>query len=152
MNMFKNFTVAGRLSLFAGVMLALLLGVGFSGMRGMSFGNERLKTVYEDRTVCLVQLSHVMDAIYRVRVAMYGAVGARDAQASSAALKDLPKYDEQFEKYWKEYTSTKLTDEEKKVADSFRPAWQLYVAKREDVRSALGSGDRDAAAARLAEG
>ena len=65
--MLGNLKIGKRLAILVGVLSVLLLGVGVTGIVGMSSTKERLRTVYEDRTVALQKLNTVLDYTYRNR-------------------------------------------------------------------------------------
>jgi len=54
--MFKNLSIKARLIFILAFLSALLLMVGIIGLSGMSKTEAGLKTVYEDRTVPLMDL------------------------------------------------------------------------------------------------
>lgn len=55
----NNFKISTRLIMLTGVLSFLLLALGVWGLIGISQSNAALKTVYEDRTVPVGQLSEV---------------------------------------------------------------------------------------------
>ena len=59
-----------RLGLLVSLLAICMQLVGWSGLRGMDFSNARLKTVYEDRTVALGQLTRIQDASHQIRAAL----------------------------------------------------------------------------------
>ncbi len=143
--MFNKLTVGVRLGLLVAVLALIIVLVGLAGLRGMSFANDKLKTVYEDRTVALVQLSKVMEASYRVRNNTERAVQAATPAALEAALAQHAKFSEVESKNWKDYMATYLTPDEKLLAEQFQAGWASYFdASAQAVRLAK-SGERKAA-------
>ncbi|KQV47363.1 hypothetical protein ASC95_24670 [Pelomonas sp. Root1217] len=124
--MLNKMTVAMRLGLLVTVMALAMLLIGFAGLRGMDFSNGKLKTVYEDRTVALVQLSKISDAAYQIRVNLLKLARVTNANDAEPLLQRITREDGNYEKNIKAYLATTLTPEEKKLSDDFVPAWQTF--------------------------
>ena len=58
------------------------------GFRGMGLIDASLKTVYEDRTICLVQLDKVLDSLHQQRYRAAQAVTSADPAAVEGADAD----------------------------------------------------------------
>jgi methyl-accepting chemotaxis protein len=127
--MFNRLSVGVRLGILVAVMSSLLVLVGLSGLRGMNYSNEKLKTVYEDRTVALIMLSKVIDASYRVRNNTQRALESSGADAEKD-LQGATKWEAEVTKVWKEYTATSMTTEEKKLATEYTAGWGAYNDSR----------------------
>ncbi len=123
--MFNRLPVGVRLGILVAVMSAILVLVGWSGLRGMDYSNEKLKTVYEDRTVALIMIGKIVDAGYRARNitqrALEGAPAQFDSEVQTAA-----KWEAEVAKVWKDYMATTLTVDEKKLATEYSAAWTAY--------------------------
>ena len=68
--MIENMRIGARLAVLVALQVVLVAVMLIMGLRGMSLMNDSLRTVYEDRTVCLVQLSTINDALHNIRMAM----------------------------------------------------------------------------------
>lgn len=66
--MLNNMTIKSRLMLVIGMLSFLLMSIGGLGLYGISQSNEGLKTVYEDRTIVLADLSQVLDQMQIARM------------------------------------------------------------------------------------
>ena len=66
--MLTNLRIGARLSILVATMLVLVALVVTLGHLGMARINAGLKTVYEDRTVCLVQLGNIERDLFQIRV------------------------------------------------------------------------------------
>ncbi len=142
--MFNRLSVGVRLGILVAVMSGILVLVGLSGLRGMNYSNEKLKTVYEDRTVALVMLSKVIDAGYRVRNTTQRALEGAVAQ-SETDLQGATKWEGEHAKVWKEYIATTLTPEEKKLVGEYGPAWTAYNDGRHAAIAMFKAGQGKAA-------
>jgi methyl-accepting chemotaxis protein len=147
--MFNNLKVGVRLGLLVGLMLVIMLAVGMAGLRGMNYSNDKLKTVYEDRTICLVQIGKVMDFSYRLRLNLARAVAADSQAESDKFLQVTGKFEDDLNKQWKDYVSTYLTPDEKRLVDEYTPAWATYIAGRVEVTNLVKAGNHKAAAEKL---
>ncbi|MBV8124508.1 MAG: Tar ligand binding domain-containing protein, partial [Paucibacter sp.] len=144
--MVNNLKVATRLSLLVAVMTLAMLLVGLFGLRGMDYSNAKLKTVYEDRTVCLGQLSEIESLTLRNRVLIGRMLIEPDAEGHRAKNAELDKNLERILALWKDYTSTYLTPDEQKLADEYAKAREDYLREAMvPVRMALATGDTNAA-------
>jgi len=134
--------ISTRLILLIALMSLLLVAVGLLGLGGMSASNAGLKTVYEDRTVCLGQLADIQS---RMQTNAW-LLGAATLDASPAVV---ARYGEQVEaniaaitKTWKEYMATYLTPDEAEIAKKFADARGAYVSGAlRPALAALRSGD-----------
>ena len=70
----NNLKISTRLIILIGVLSALLVGIGWIGLYGISQSNDALKTVYEDRTVSLGQLANVQKLLQRNRLQLESAL------------------------------------------------------------------------------
>jgi methyl-accepting chemotaxis protein len=139
-----NMKIASRLALgFATLVAMVALMAGFGVLKVRST-NQSISSIYDDRVVPLKQLKSVadsyavgvIDATNKVSAAMVdpkaGAKLVSDATTQAAAQ-------------WKAYTSTSLTEEEKRgvaqTADLIIKAEPVIA----QVRAAMESGDKDKA-------
>ncbi|MBB3213473.1 methyl-accepting chemotaxis protein [Herbaspirillum sp. Sphag1AN] len=128
--MLNAMTVKLRLRLLIVVTLVILLFVGIEGIRGMAFSNEKLRTVYEDRTVCLVQLSTIQDATYLTRRNLSLILTATSDNVIEEHVKTIATLDKTIDAQWRDYYATYATSEERQVADRWVLAWKNFRASR----------------------
>jgi methyl-accepting chemotaxis protein len=146
MSMFNKLKVGTRLGILVALLSIIVMAVGYAGMRGMSFSNDKLKTVYEDRTVALGQLAKISDAMLRMRHrSVQASFGATPAEVE-AELVALEKNDAAFKKNMADYLGTILTADEKKMVDEFTPAWNAYNEKRMAAMALAKAGNQKASA------
>jgi len=139
--MFENLSIKTRLIFILGFMSTLLLAIGIIGLSGMSKTEVGLKTVYEDRTVPLMDLGLVIDMANRIRT---NAVIAANASAPGVAQKanaDTLALDADIAKLWAKYMATTLTAEEKTLADAFGAQWKTYQVSRNVTMERAMEGD-----------
>ncbi|MBV8500257.1 MAG: MCP four helix bundle domain-containing protein [Paucibacter sp.] len=138
--MLGNLRIGPRLAIaFAGVLLMLVI-VAVTGFVGVGQVHAGLKTVYEDRTVCLGQLGEIDHLAQRTRILLSDAMEAKAPDEVQRQLTELDTGLQRSDQVWKDYTSTYLTPDEQKLADVFVPAYQAFVRDgvqplREAVRS-----------------
>jgi len=144
--MFANLKIRVRLIILLVAMIIPLLLVAFLGDRGMGLMHESLRTVYEDRTVCLVQLSAVQRALLESRLEEnLIANTASPEDRRTAALHDLEGNRATIQKEWADYTGTYLTPEEKKLVDDEQPFLTAMLANEEVIQktgATLSAADR----------
>lgn len=78
-------TLKSRLSAVIGFLSLLSIGIGLLGLNGMSQANQGLKTVYEDRTVALEQVSRIDRLLVQNQLALAEAL--QDSMAATIKMK-----------------------------------------------------------------
>ena len=144
--MLANIKIGPRLAIaFAGVLLMLVI-VAVTGYVGIDKVHAGLKTVYEDRTVALGQLSDIDHLLQRSRILMADAIDAQSPAELQRHVDELDTGLQTSEKLWKDYSATYLTPEEKQLADSFAPAYAAYVREGlQPLRDAVRAGQLEQA-------
>jgi methyl-accepting chemotaxis protein len=117
--MFANMKIRTRLVILLVALITPMLLIAFLGDRGMGMIHEGLRTVYEDRTVCLVQLGKVQEALAQMRIQYFRIVYSGADDVKVASRKKIEAEREIVVKEWGDYTSTYLTPDEKKLADEY---------------------------------
>ena len=136
----QSLSVRARLTLITGSLSAIIVVVATTGLYGMSQSNEGLRTVYEDRTVCIQQLAQIdhrlQDELATLTRASLDVSSTRTAEALARVEKDSSEIDA----IWKEYTSTYFTPNEKQLATDFRTAYDaLATGGFAKVKAALAN-------------
>ena len=144
-NMFKNISIKGRLTAMIGLTAALLLLVSGVGLYGLHQAGEGLRTVYEDRTVPLMDLGLVIDMANRIRTNTVVAANAPNPEVARKMEADTRELDGEIDTLWKKYLATYLTDEEKQLAGNFESQWKTYQASRNITLSHAMEGRNDLA-------
>ncbi|HEY0585188.1 MAG TPA: MCP four helix bundle domain-containing protein, partial [Pseudoduganella sp.] len=129
----RKLTVGMRLGLLVLVLVLMMAGIGYAGMRGMEFSNARLKTTYEDRTVALIYLSKVNEYMLRTRHRMVMTAAATGQAEVEAAQQGDASHQALIRKNWNAYMATTLTQEEQQLAAQYTAAWNAW----QDLRSAI---------------
>jgi len=127
--MFKNMTIKTRLISVIGFMSLLLISIGLYGLYGMSEANGGMKTIYEDRTVALGQVSDIESLLLDNRLAIAVALVSPTPEMIKSSSERVGKNIAEITKTWEAYMATTLTDEEKKLADKFAEDRKKFVAE-----------------------
>ncbi len=143
--MFSDATVKSRLTVMIVVAALALLITGVIGMRGMADINGRLKAVYQDRTVPLIQLSHALDTMHRIRTNILTAVSEEKTEFAEEILKELPALDAEFAHLMKDYQASDLPPNEKQLVADFQTAWKAYTDARGVSIKMIEGGDTPSA-------
>lgn len=99
----NNLQISTRISLLIGVLILVILGVGYLGLSGMRMSNESLRTVYEDRTVALGQLATVQRLVTRNQHLLSMALHQTTTEAASKVLEEFSGNVEQVTKTYDAY-------------------------------------------------
>ncbi|MES2126819.1 MAG: methyl-accepting chemotaxis protein [Pseudomonadota bacterium] len=110
-----KWTLRLRVAAVIGFLALVALIVGMLGMVGMSQANAALKTVYEDRTVALDQISSISDLMLRNRIAVLQGLNGQQGDFAVKVGENIS----QATTVWAAYMATYLTPEEKILADTF---------------------------------
>jgi len=114
-----NNTLKSRLSFVIGLITLLAIGIGILGLFGMGKANEGLKTVYENRTVALEQISRIDRLLVQSQLALVEAI--QDSMAATIKVKSalIEKNIAEMDQTWALYSTSEHTDAEHALADTF---------------------------------
>jgi methyl-accepting chemotaxis protein-1 (serine sensor receptor) len=138
----NNLTIATRLKILIALLCTMMLGIGFMGMRGIAASNDSMKSVYEDRTVALAQLSEVLRYNLRNQIAMVSAAGDARPEMAEKYLAEMRDNAVGMAKEWDAYTATYLTSDEKLLVDQFKTHRDAFVdGAQKPLQAALVAKD-----------
>ncbi len=138
MKLILNLKVKTKIILLVAIMSLISLTVGVLGLNGIKLSNDGLLTVYNDRVVPLKHLKivadmyaiNIVDTAHKVR---NGNIGWSEGERNLKTAKDT------IDIELTSYTSTYLTDEEKRLvneADSLLEKANTAIAKLEKIIAA----------------
>ncbi len=145
--MFDNMTIKSRLMLVIGMLSLLLVGIGSLGLYGISQSNAGLKTVYEDRTVVLADLSQILDQMQIVRMNAVMAANLNSIEVARQRTAMTAERDAGINTIWQKFMATYLVPEEEKLANTFARQWPAYQESRDRTMSLAMAGNFEAAVA-----
>ncbi len=111
----KNRSLAQFVFAICGLLIFGMLLVGVVSLSHIRDSDQRLKTVYDDRVVPLRLLKEVADA-YAVSIVDLTHKTRDGSESYEGALSKVEKASSVIDSSWKEYSSTYLTDEEKRLS------------------------------------
>jgi methyl-accepting chemotaxis protein len=123
---YRNLRIGTRLGMLMAVMVILVLGVVGLGQHGMRTINASLETVYQDRTVCLVQLNTISNDLFRLRVRVLSLIVGVPAADRAGVLAEIERLNREIDDTWHAYKATTLTDEEKGFAAEIEAGLAAY--------------------------
>ncbi len=126
--LFNDFSIRSRLVVIIGVLSVLLLIIGGIGLLGMSKAKQGLRTVYEDRTLPISQIATIQKLLLTNRLAITGSLNASNHEAILKNTAEVEQNIDEITRLWAEYKATKLTDQEKTLADRFAENRKQFVA------------------------
>ena len=139
--MLQDASVRVKLLLLAGVLGAMAVGLTLLGLGGMYGAKEGLRTVYEDRVVCLRQIKIVADA-YASSMVDTAHKCRNGSLSTEAGLKEVQSARKKAAAEWKDYLSTYLTPEEAKLAETVKVAMVPADAAASKLETLLAAKDR----------
>lgn len=142
----KSRTIAQRIFGICALLTAGMLIVGALGLRAVGDSNSRLGTVYADRVVPLQQLKEVADA-YAVSIVDLSHKTRDGAETFDSGLASVEKAQGVIKGRWQEYTTTYLTDEEKKLVGEASALMQKGDEITNRLKEILRRKDKEALAA-----
>lgn len=123
----NNLKISSRLLILIGLLAVLLATIGSYGLYGIQQSNAALKTVYEDRTVALEQLSDINYLMMRNRVLIMDMLLKPNAANIEKRDAEMQSNVKETGKLIDDYLATYLTPEEKKLADEFIALRKSYA-------------------------
>jgi len=124
----SNLTIKTRLVFVIGFLSLQLIIGGILGISNLGFANGAMKSLYDDRLVALGQLDEIVRLLDANQLLV--------AKAVTGKVDQIPKYVGEVEaniqkvgKVWDTYMATKLTTEEKQLADQFAQSRGKFVAE-----------------------
>jgi len=143
--MLRNYRIGARLVFLVGLLtllVMLMLGMGLYGMGQM---NASLKTVYEDRTVHLVELGAIERDLYGMRVKVYDMLSGNSTLDHDKAMADLRHLEEDIQARWASYTASAKSAEEQSLADRIKSLLPVYLETRDQAIKLADDGLYDGA-------
>ncbi|MGZ5059088.1 MAG: methyl-accepting chemotaxis protein [Methylobacter sp.] len=115
--MLNNFTIKTRLFLLVGLMSVVMLTLTSLNLYTLHQTNQSLETVYDDRTIPLVDLAEIKVRLLHVRTGLVTSIAFPKEMLGQheKVEQDLIK----ISTLWNKYLITDLTPEEKILADKF---------------------------------
>jgi methyl-accepting chemotaxis protein len=119
--------ISSRLVILTGILSLLLVLMGVLGLYGISSSNEGLRTVYEDRTVAVGQLSEVQRLLLRNRLRLDAALINPTPEVIKQTIAEIETGAAELSKIWDAFMATKLTAEEEKLAKAFAESRGKFI-------------------------
>ena len=141
--MFNNFSVKTRLFLLVGLTSSIMLALTGLNLYALHQTNQSLKTVYEDRTIPLVDLAEIKAKSLHARTAIVTSIAY-----PKEMLEQLDKVEQDIIKIsalWNEYSKASLSPEEKILADRFASDFQHFSANVKAVLDLQRSSKKEEA-------
>ncbi|MDH4464529.1 MAG: methyl-accepting chemotaxis protein [Acidovorax sp.] len=146
----SSLSTAQRLLIGFGMVIALLVMCIAFSYRALTASDAALRTIYEDRTVALEQLGDIRYLIARNRIILMDAEQSRDAGVTQRRVAEYDKNIQQAMDFWKAYSATFLTPQEKLLVTQLEGEWATYRENAEKpTAEALRAQNFDAAASGL---
>jgi methyl-accepting chemotaxis protein len=112
----KNLMIKTRLGLLVAAMLGVLVATAVFGVLRYKGANDVIRTLYEDRVVCLKQLKVVSDS-YVVAISNAAAKVSDSTLGVAEAVKGIGEARARAAKEWKDYAGTYMDPPEKALFD-----------------------------------
>jgi len=119
LNPFKNLTIKSRLINVIGMLSVLMIVIGGMGLHGMGKANEGLRTVYEDRTLPMNQISTIKELLLTNQLRITASLVTPTTEVIRKNTAEVEQNIAEIGKTWTAYMATTLTAEEKILADKF---------------------------------
>ncbi|MGE5478067.1 MAG: MCP four helix bundle domain-containing protein, partial [Bacteroidales bacterium] len=143
--MFSRLRIPARLAILTVSLCLFLAAVAGVGIQGMSSILGSLKTVYEDRTVSLIQLANVQQTFMKMRMLAVALRDAPDAAAREKVKRDIQAADAQMDKFWNAYRNDSLSAEETRIAKEIDRTLASYQDAVSRYSAALDANNRELA-------
>jgi len=150
MKLIDDIKLGGKLTgSFLFVALCTLI-IGLISLIDLKDLNDRLKTMYDDRTVPIRQLGEIKAALYQIRGNVYK--GIFIPEELGKIEQQIETCIEAVEKNLDAYKATYLLEKEKKELPVFEEAWMAYRKEVKDTWTLVKTGNVKAATNSIKEG
>jgi methyl-accepting chemotaxis protein len=140
----KKLHIQGKLMLLISLLCVLMSGIGALGLYGMNDSNQGLRTVYEDRTIPLGQLSTVVRLLQQNRLLISEAIHAPGTEQFGNVAGAVARNIAEDQKTWQAYSSTYLTPDESRLASQLATDRNNFIQRGLiAAMAALNAGDVD---------
>jgi methyl-accepting chemotaxis protein len=124
---FHDFTIRCRVSLFAAVMLMLLMVTMALGLYSLKQNNLRFKTAFEQDLVAINQLAAIQERLLLNRIHLTSSLLNRTAEEFLVAANEIEHNQSESNKLLKLFRATLITGEEHRLAEAFFKQHSQYV-------------------------
>ena len=143
--MIARLRIPARLAILTIAMAVFLAAVAGVGINGMNSILDSLRTVYQDRTISLIQLASMEQTFLKMRLTALALRDASDSQTQQKLRGDLENLDRQMDKAWQEYRNDTLSAEERRISVEIDRTLAAYRSSLSRFTTALIAGDREGA-------
>lgn len=140
---FRDLKISAKIYTIVVLILFVATAVGVIGFIGMKSSNDALKSMYEDRVVCLKQLKTVSD-MYAVNIVDTSHKVRSGVLTGAQGLKNFETAENEIKKQWKDYTSTFLIAEEKKLIAEIEPLMKKSDSAVAKIKEIINRKDKKA--------
>ncbi|MEB0135988.1 methyl-accepting chemotaxis protein [Actimicrobium sp. CCC2.4] len=116
--MFNKLSIKSRLIFVIAFLCVQLIVGALIGIISLGFANESTRTIYQDRLVAMGRLDQVVRLQIQNQLLLTRAV-AGEAAIAGKLLEEVDSNIKRITASWNDYLATKLTPEEKRLADEF---------------------------------
>ncbi|MFW6365477.1 MAG: methyl-accepting chemotaxis protein [Spirochaetota bacterium] len=144
MKWFNNLKVAWKVLVASLVFISLILVISFQGYNSLLSSTRDFDAFYANRFVAANQLNAIARRVLQIRVNMLQeqlAAEAGDWEEVDRRFQESAELTEQYQDIWEKYLSTRLTDREAELAETFGDQLKQDVDIRTRYKDALN--DRD---------
>jgi methyl-accepting chemotaxis protein len=140
-------TIRQKFLSLLGLLVTLIILQTIVGIWTNARSNDRLQSMYGQRTQSLSKLGIMLDDSNVVRVRLLRATLAANPDAVKTELAEVGKLLSNVEQQWNAVEALAKADEEQKFVSAYKSSLSTYVQQREAWINALQSGDFDKAKA-----
>jgi methyl-accepting chemotaxis protein len=137
----SHWTIARKLGLMTAVLLAILVATSGFGILGMSRMHEGFRSVSQDTTRALIDLTATVDALHRIRIRVVSASVEADPARVAALKAEFDKQVSDLNQAWSIYLSSPMTPEERKLAEEVTAGLESYRGFVEGLWVRLAGGE-----------
>ena len=119
--------ISTRLLILVAVLSVMLVGGAAMGLFGITKGTDALKSVYQNRTVPMGQLSEIMRLTQRNQLLVASSLTAAEAPSIEKNMGELQTNAASITKLWTDYSAGPLTPNEQQLAKVFLDNRTNYV-------------------------
>jgi methyl-accepting chemotaxis protein-1 (serine sensor receptor) len=120
-------TIKARLLLLTSILISVAIIIAITGLAGMKQTQLSLKTVYEDRTIALEQISSINELFMMSRLSIAAVIKEPTSFEKHKTIIEIN--EDKSRKIWQEYIATFLTPNEKQLANEFALVYKDFSSE-----------------------
>lgn len=134
----RSLKLSNAIFMVASISIIFTFIIGYIGFSGMKEINTNIDKMYDDRLIPITEATSIRSDFLNIRIQIGQAIISYNKDIDSK----IQDYDERIEKRYKNYTSSKMDDQEIKEIGRFKSDYDTYKNTWKEVRELTLKGEK----------